>query len=115
MTCHLYENYEYETAGVLDGHVMLGEHIHCGYFLVRDKKFGFRGMKTPQEVVRSDRAVQHHRVPSALVYVPAEEMLRSRPAGREAFLGAAAYIFSTLREDEPVILDFKSVKILAPS
>ncbi len=31
------------TGGVLDGHVMLNEHIHKKYFLARDKKLGFSG------------------------------------------------------------------------
>ena len=43
------------------------------------------------------------------------EMLMSRPAGREAFLGASAYIFSNLKENETVSLDFAKVKLLAPS
>lgn len=33
----------YEIAGVLDGHVMLSEHIHKNTFLARDKKLGFHG------------------------------------------------------------------------
>lgn len=33
------------TAGVLDGHCMLDEHIHKQYFLARDKKLGFSGTK----------------------------------------------------------------------
>lgn len=33
------------TAGILDGHVMLSEHIHKKYFLQRDKKLGFSGTK----------------------------------------------------------------------
>lgn len=33
------------TAGVLDGHVLLDEHIHKKYFLSRDKKLGFKGTK----------------------------------------------------------------------
>ncbi len=33
------------TGGVLDGHVMLDEHIHKKYFLQRDKKLGFHGTK----------------------------------------------------------------------
>lgn len=37
--------YEYEAAGVLDGHVMLDEHIHKDYFLARDKALGFTGTK----------------------------------------------------------------------
>ena len=43
------------------------------------------------------------------------EMLMSRPAGREAFLGASAYLFNELKEDEVVSLDFEKVKVLAPS
>ncbi len=43
------------------------------------------------------------------------EMLMSRPAGKEAFLGASAYIFSNLKEDEIIQLDFSNVKVLAPS
>lgn len=39
------EEYEYEAAGVLDGHVMLDEHIHRDYFLARDKALGFTGTK----------------------------------------------------------------------
>lgn len=37
------ENEPFETAGVLDGHCMLDEHIHRKYFLQRDKKLGFHG------------------------------------------------------------------------
>ena len=37
------ENCPYETAGVLDGHVMLDEHIHKKYFLQRDNALGFHG------------------------------------------------------------------------
>lgn len=37
------ENIPYNTAGILDGHVMLDEHIHKKYFLERDKKLGFHG------------------------------------------------------------------------
>lgn len=40
------ENYEYAVAGVLDGHVMLDEHIHKNYFLARDKKLGFHGTES---------------------------------------------------------------------
>ena len=43
------------------------------------------------------------------------EMLMSRPAGREAFLGASAYLFNDLQENETVSLDFAKVKVLAPS
>lgn len=41
-------------------------------------------------------------------------LLISRPAGREAFLAASAYIFPK-DEKEPIILDFEGVKVLAPS
>ena len=43
------------------------------------------------------------------------ELLMSRPAGREAFMGASAYLFRDLKEDEAVSLDFAKVKVLAPS
>jgi len=38
----------------------------------------------------------------------------SRPAGREAFLMAKAYIFNNINNDD-IILDFDEVKVLAPS
>ena len=37
------EKIPYKAAGILDGHVMLDEHIHKKYFLERDKKLGFHG------------------------------------------------------------------------
>lgn len=37
------EKEPFNTAGVLDGHVLLGDHIHQKYFLQRDKKLGFNG------------------------------------------------------------------------
>ncbi len=37
------EKVPHKTAGILDGHVMLDEHIHKKYFLARDKKLGFHG------------------------------------------------------------------------
>lgn len=37
------EKCEFNTAGILDGHVMLNEHVHKKYFLSRDKKLGFHG------------------------------------------------------------------------
>ena len=37
------EKVPYKNAGILDGHVMLDEHIHKKYFLARDKKLGFHG------------------------------------------------------------------------
>ena len=43
------------------------------------------------------------------------EMLMSRPAGREAILGASAYIFDGIDESEIISLDFAKVKMLAPS
>ena len=43
------------------------------------------------------------------------EVLISRPAGREAFLGASAYIFNTFERENELILDFDNVKVLAPS
>ena len=43
------------------------------------------------------------------------EMLMSRPAGREAFMGASAYLFRDLKEGDVVSLDFAKVKVLAPS
>ena len=43
------------------------------------------------------------------------DILMSRPAGREAFLLAKAYVFREIKEDEEVILDFDGIKVLAPS
>ena len=43
------------------------------------------------------------------------EMLMSRPAGREAVMGAFAYIFDGIKDDETISLDFSKVKMLAPS
>ena len=43
------------------------------------------------------------------------EMLMSRPAGREAIMGASAYIFDGIKSDESITLDFQNVKMLAPS
>ncbi len=43
------------------------------------------------------------------------EMLMSRPAGREAIMGASAYIFDSVKSDETIALDFSNVKMLAPS
>ena len=43
------------------------------------------------------------------------EMLMSRPAGREAIMGASAYIFDDVKADETISLDFSNVKMLAPS
>lgn len=43
------------------------------------------------------------------------DVLMSRPAGKEAFAMAKAYIIKPLNEDETISLDFKNVKVLAPS
>ncbi|MBQ5780890.1 MAG: STAS-like domain-containing protein [Spirochaetaceae bacterium] len=43
------------------------------------------------------------------------EVLMSRPAGKEAFSMAKAYIFPMLQPDEKIELDFAGVKVLAPS
>ena len=43
------------------------------------------------------------------------EILMSRPAGKEAFSMAKAYILGTPDKDETISLDFKGVKVLAPS
>ena len=42
------------------------------------------------------------------------EVLTSRPAGREAYLSAKAYILPK-NANETIILDFNGVKVLAPS
>lgn len=42
------------------------------------------------------------------------EVLMSRPAGREAFLFAKAYVLKEFNNEE-IILDFEGVKVLAPS
>jgi hypothetical protein len=43
------------------------------------------------------------------------DILMSRPAGREGFLMAKAYVFKDIKTDEIVVLDFDKVKVLAPS
>jgi hypothetical protein len=43
------------------------------------------------------------------------DILMSRPAGREAFMMAKAYVFKELKKSETVILDFDGIKVLAPS
>jgi hypothetical protein len=43
------------------------------------------------------------------------DVLMSRPAGREAFMMAKAYVFKGLKKNETVILDFDGIKVLAPS
>ncbi len=39
----------------------------------------------------------------------------SRPAGKEAFLMAKAYVFNSLTKTEDITLDFENVKVLTPS
>jgi hypothetical protein len=43
------------------------------------------------------------------------DVLISRPAGKDAFLMAKAYIFNSLTPDEAINLDFTDVKVLTPS
>ena len=43
------------------------------------------------------------------------DILMSRPAGREAFLMAKAYVFKEIKENDDVILDFDGIKVLGPS
>ena len=43
------------------------------------------------------------------------DVLMSRPAGKEAFALARAYIFPDLESSEQIELDFAQVKVLAPS
>ncbi|MDR0447633.1 MAG: STAS-like domain-containing protein [Treponema sp.] len=43
------------------------------------------------------------------------DILMSRPAGREAFLMAKAYVFRDTKKTDEIILDFDEVKVLAPS
>jgi sugar/nucleoside kinase (ribokinase family) len=43
------------------------------------------------------------------------DVLVSRPAGKEAFLGAKAYIFGNVASSDTFVLDFSGVKVLAPS
>lgn len=43
------------------------------------------------------------------------DILISRPAGRESFLAAKSYLFTQTSGDEHIVLDFKDVKVLAPS
>jgi hypothetical protein len=43
------------------------------------------------------------------------DILISRPAGREAFLAARSYLFKDTPAGDSIILDFKDVKVLAPS
>ena len=43
------------------------------------------------------------------------DILMSRPAGRDAYLMAKAYVFKEAIENDDIILDFDDVKVLAPS
>ena len=43
------------------------------------------------------------------------DVLVSRPAGKEAFLGARAYIFGDVPATDTIVLDFTGVKVLTPS
>jgi len=43
------------------------------------------------------------------------DILMSRPAGREAFLMARAYVFKGIEQTDNIVLDFDDVKVLAPS
>ena len=43
------------------------------------------------------------------------DVLVSRPAGKEAFLGARAYIFGEVPSTDTIVLDFTGVKVLTPS
>ena len=43
------------------------------------------------------------------------DILISRPAGKEALLGAKAYIFEDIPTTATITLDFANVNVLAPS
>ena len=43
------------------------------------------------------------------------DILMSRPAGKEAFLMAKAYVFKDINKNDTIILDFNGIKVLAPS
>jgi hypothetical protein len=43
------------------------------------------------------------------------ENLLNRPAGREAFLMAKAYIFKDITPSEEIVLDFDKIKVMTPS
>jgi len=43
------------------------------------------------------------------------DILLSRPAGREAFLMAKAYVFKELKNTDDITLDFDKIKVLTPS
>lgn len=42
-------------------------------------------------------------------------ILSSRPAGRDAWLSAQAYLFDDLKSDEKIEVDFSGVSVLSPS
>jgi hypothetical protein len=43
------------------------------------------------------------------------DVLMSRPAGKEAFLMARAYVFKDMKNGEEIVLDFNEVKVMTPS
>ncbi len=43
------------------------------------------------------------------------DFLSSRPAAREAWLAARAYIFDNVKPEEKIEIDFSGVKVLTPS
>ena len=43
------------------------------------------------------------------------DILVSRPAGKDAFLMAKAYIFNNIQDTDSLVLDFGKVKVLTPS
>ncbi|OGC22894.1 DUF4325 domain-containing protein [candidate division WOR-1 bacterium RIFOXYB2_FULL_42_35] len=43
------------------------------------------------------------------------KILLSRPAGRDAFLSAKAYLLPQLSQEEEIVPDFSGVDVLAPS
>ena len=43
------------------------------------------------------------------------DVLMSRPAGKEAFLMARAYVFKDVQSGEEITLDFDDVKVMTPS
>lgn len=42
-------------------------------------------------------------------------ILSSRPAGKDAWLSARAYLFDSLKQDEKIEVDFSGVSVLSPS
>ncbi|MFA6938049.1 MAG: DUF4325 domain-containing protein [Treponema sp.] len=43
------------------------------------------------------------------------DVLVFRPAGRDAIMGASAYLLNDANKDTSFVLDFKDVKVLTPS